>query len=153
VPLVVGARPDLAARVGADGVQLPERGPAVERVREAFPGLAIGRSCHDVAGLVAAARAGVDWVLLAPLRAPHTKVASAPPLGIEGFAAAIDAVRSELGGRAPPRVYALGGVVPDDVWPVMAAGGAGVATIGAVLGRPDPVAALRAFVSAAGGPG
>ncbi|MFO0747677.1 MAG: thiamine phosphate synthase [Myxococcota bacterium] len=138
MPFVVGARADLARAVGADGVQLPEDGLPPEVVRRAFPELAIGRSCHDRAGLERAAVAGADWALLAPLRAPHSKAATAPPLGLEGFRAAV-------AGLALP-TYALGGVVPADLAPIRAAGGAGLATIGGVFGQLDPVAAARAFL-------
>lgn len=150
VALVVGGRPDLALAVGAEGVQLPERGLPVDVVRRAFPRLTLGRSCHDAAGLVAAARAGADWALLAPLRAPHTKPTTGPTLGHEGLAAALDAATTALGGRLTLPVYALGGVLPEDLPRVIAAGGAGVATIGGVLGRPDPAVALAAFFVAMG---
>lgn len=142
--LVVGARADLAASVGAFGVQLPEDGLPVDVVRAAFPGLAIGRSCHDRAGLVAAAAAGVDWALLSPLHAPTSKASPLPPLGLAGFRAAVAA----NGGPGRP-VYALGGVTAADMAPVLAAGGAGLAAIGAVFGAADPVLAARALVDAA----
>lgn len=146
VALVVGGRPDLALAVGADGVQLPERGLPPALVRRAFPRLSIGRSCHDAAGLAAAARAGADWALLAPLHDPHSKPATSPALGLQGFRAALDAAATALGGALALPVYALGGVEASDLAPVIAAGGAGVATIGAVLGRPDPGAAVAAFM-------
>jgi thiamine-phosphate diphosphorylase len=137
VELIVSARVDLALAIEADGVQLPEAGLPAEVVRRAFPRLLVGRSCHDRAGLEAALAAGVDWAFLSPLHAPHSKVASVPALGLDGFARALAGL--------PACVYALGGVTPADVGPVLAAGGAGVATIGGVFGQEDPCRAALAL--------
>jgi len=142
VTLIVSARVDLALATGADGVQLPERGLPAAVVRRAFPRLLIGRSCHDRAGLEAALAAGVDWALLSPLHAPHSKVTSAPALGHAGFARAVAGL--------PLGVFALGGVTPADVAPVLAAGGSGVATIGGVFGQVDPCRAALALLGVLG---
>ena len=142
-PLVVSSRADLATAVGAEGVQLPELGVAPTDVRRAFGSLAIGRSCHDRQGLIAAQEAGADWALLAPVWTPLSKAASSPPLGVEGFEAAIR-------GLALP-IFALGGVRGDRVDGVMAAGAAGVACIGAILHADDPGESARALVRRAEG--
>lgn len=138
--LVVTGRADLAQAAGADGVQLPERGLPVAAVRAAFPRLRVGRSCHDRAGLLAAAAAGADWATLAPVRAPWSKKApSGPPLGVDGFARAV------AGAGLP--VYALGGIGPDLVAALADAGASGVATIGAVFGQADPAGAAAALLA------
>lgn len=138
--LFVTGRADLASAVGADGVQLPERGLPVEAARGAFPGLLFGRSCHDRAGLLAAAAAGAGWATLAPVRAPWSKpTPSGPPLGVDGF-------RRAIAGAGLP-VYALGGIGPDLVAGLADAGAAGVATIGGVFGQADPAAAAAALLA------
>lgn len=144
--LVVAGRADLALAAHADGVQLPERGLSPEAVAalvtRAGPArpLAIGRSCHDQAGLLAAEAQGADWAFLSPIFAPHSKPAASPPLGLDGFAATI-------AGLALP-VAALGGVLPAHVAPLLAAGACGVATIGALLGTADPAARACEFLVA-----
>ena len=80
--LIVNGRVDLAVAAGADGVQLPERGLAAAEVRETFPALRVGRSCHDLAGARAAAAAGAHWVVLAPVFAPLSKPAPSRPGGV-----------------------------------------------------------------------
>ncbi len=142
-PLVVSARPDLAVAAAAEGVQLPEVGLDPLSVRRAFPSLAIGRSCHDRAGLLEAQAASADWALLAPVWPPRSKPASGPPLGVEGFRSAIRAVRLP--------VFALGGVTAERAPEALAAGATGVACIGAVLQARDPASAASALVRAARG--
>ncbi len=138
--LIVSARADLAVAVGADGVQLPERGVTVSAIHEAFPTLPVGRSCHDRAGLEAAARAGARWALLGPVWAPISKASDGPPMGPEGL-------RETIAGLRLP-VFGVGGVGPDNAARLCACGATGVATIGAVFGATTPEAAVRALLAA-----
>jgi len=136
-------RPDLALAAGAHGVQLPERGLPAEVVRAAFPTLLVGRSCHDRAGLEAAARAGASWALVSPVAAPVSgKPASQPPLGVDGVAHLV-------AGLGLP-CFALGGVTPTLAGALCAAGVAGVATLGYVLLDPAPARAARSLAAACG---
>lgn len=134
--LSVSGRPDLAASLGAT-VHLPERGLPTAAVRGAFPGLRIGRSCHDRAGLLAS---GADYALLSPIAAPHSKPLAGQALGVSGFRALV----ADL--DLP--VYALGGITPPLAAALREAGAAGVATLGGVLGAPDPGQAARALLEA-----
>ncbi|MDQ3547823.1 MAG: thiamine phosphate synthase, partial [Chloroflexota bacterium] len=62
--LIVNDRLDVALIAGADGVQLGERSFAIEEARRVLPGeMMIGRSVHDLAGALAAAHAGADYLL------------------------------------------------------------------------------------------
>ncbi len=141
-PLLVNDRADVAKAVGADGVQLPERGLSVEDARAVLgPRARVGRSCHDRAGLVRALEDGADFATLAPLASVPDKGA---PLGLAGFARAIE-------GLALP-VYALGGVDPELARDAALAGAAGVAVIRAVYGAEDPAAAIRRLLDALGHP-
>jgi thiamine-phosphate diphosphorylase len=126
---LVSRRLDLALALGLDGVQLPEDALPLERVRDAFPRLILGRSCHDRQGL-ARAEGVADFALLSPLAAPHSKPATSPPLGIAGFAAA-------TAGLAIP-VFALGGIVSEHIEPLRRAGAAGVALLGGAFDAASP---------------
>lgn len=137
-PLGVTGRVDLAVAAGADAVQLPERGLPADVVTARFPGLWVGRSCHDRAGLLAAAAAGAHWATLSPVAAPWSKAPTGPLLGVAGFAAAIAGVGLP--------VYGLGGVDGALARALRAAGAAGVATLGGVLGRGEPAARARALI-------
>lgn len=134
--LTVNRRPDVAEIVGADGVHLPELGLPATAIREQWPSLPmIGVSRHDRAGLEAAERAQASYALLSPVFAVPGK---ARPIGIHGFREAI------VGVGIP--TYALGGIGPEDLKPVLSAGAFGIGIRRAIYASGQPQEALRRFV-------
>lgn len=121
--LIVADDPRLARRLRADGLHLPEARLARPRAVQAPPGGWITAAAHDGRALARARARGVDAVLLSPV-APTASHPGRPALGRAGF--------RRLAGRPGPRVHALGGVGPGDMRWVCAAGGAGIAGIGAI---------------------
>ena len=66
--LWIGDRADIAALVGADAVQLPERGLSIAGARRAAgTGVTIGRSVHSVEAATAAAREGAERIVAGPI--------------------------------------------------------------------------------------
>ncbi len=96
----------------------------------------VGRSCHSAAELARARAEGCDWALLSPVFPTASKPGYGPALGVEGFA--------RLRPLGPP-AYALGGVGPDDVPALLAAGAHGIAVMGPVMRDP---AAVRDYLAA-----
>jgi thiamine-phosphate pyrophosphorylase len=139
--VAVNSRPDVARAAGAQGVHLPERGLPARDVREAFPGLTVGVSCHGLECARRAEDAGAHYVLLGPVFATAGKDR---PLGLAPLEAAARAL-------CVP-VFAIGGITPANVASVWAAGAAGVAAIGAFVGTPLPevVRVLKRGHAAAG---
>lgn len=128
----------LAQDVGADGVQLPERGPTVVQARAQLgAGVSIGVSCHDDTGLDAAQAAGADFATLSPF---HSVDGKGPPL--ERACA-----RGWMRQRGLP-VLALGGMTAARAGDAIADGAAGVAVVRAVYGAADPNAAVRSLLAA-----
>lgn len=118
----VNGRADVAVLCGAHGVHLPERGLPPGDVRAAFPGLAVGVSCHSVEGVRRAEQAGADYAVLGPV---FPTTGKDRPLGLHALA---EAARSA---RLP--VFAIGGITAANAASVWAAGVAGVAAIGAFV--------------------
>jgi thiamine-phosphate diphosphorylase len=93
----------------------------------------VARSCHS-AGEVAAARAeACDYVTVSPVFPTGSKPGYGPALGAEGL-------RAILALAAPPAL-ALGGVLPDHVPSLLAAGAHGVAVMGPLMRDPARTAA------------
>jgi thiamine-phosphate pyrophosphorylase len=119
--VVVNDRLDVALACGADGVHL--RGdsipPALAR-SIAPPGFLIGRSVHDAEEARAVAQA-VDYLIAGTVFPTSSKAGLTGWLGLEGLAAICRAV--------PVPVLAIGGMTPDRLADVAAAGAAGVAAI------------------------
>ena len=156
--LLVAGDATLARAVGADGVHLaatdPWPDPPAPPRAQAGPSaggdtappwsgngasLPVGRSCHTVAELVAAAAAGARWATFSPVFATASKPGYGPALGLNGLAA---------GCRAVPglAVLALGGLGPGRAVGCVRAGAAGVAVMGAVMRAGDPAAVVRSLV-------
>ncbi len=135
--LTVHGDPEAAATLGARGLHLPARGFDVAALRRQAPGLLLGVSCHGRDELAAAVAAGADYAFLSPFWPPASKPLWGKALGSDGFA-------REARGCAVP-VLALGGVGPDRLVAVAAAGAAGAAVLGALFGGPDPEARARAY--------
>jgi thiamine-phosphate pyrophosphorylase len=105
VPLFLHRRLDIAFAARADGVQLPENGLPLARVRAAAPRpLRVGISTHSAAAAAAAIDAGADRVLLGPIFQTPGKAAFGPPLG----PSALEALPPAADHRS--EVYAIGGI-------------------------------------------
>ncbi|MFP4360603.1 MAG: thiamine phosphate synthase [Alphaproteobacteria bacterium] len=148
VPLVINDRVDVAAVAGADGVHLGQEdlSPAGARALlgdDAIVGLSVHHP-HE-----AASDARIDYVGLGPAFATASKHPRDVPLGPEGLARLLGAVRERLG--ALP-ACAIAGIDAARAPAVIGAGVDGVAVIAALFHSRDVEAAarrLRAAVDAA----
>jgi thiamine-phosphate pyrophosphorylase len=144
VLLSVNGRPDLARALGL-ALQVGRRGPSVPEARRLLgPGALVGYSAHSASDARRAAEAGADFVFVSPLfRTPsHPGFASG---GLDLLRRACAAVAAL---PAPPAVYALGGVTPEEAAGCLEAGAHGVAVLSGLLDAPDPGAAVRAYLDA-----
>jgi len=138
VPLLVNDRLDVALVVGAAGAHLgPDDVPVPLARRLAPAGFMLGASVGSATEAGEGRRA--DYWGVGPLRGSTTKADAGPPIGIEGFQALCRAAPAGV------RCVAIGGVLPADVAPVLAVGGAGVAVAGGILSGTSVEAAARAY--------
>jgi thiamine-phosphate pyrophosphorylase len=121
--VLVNDRVDVALAAGAHGVHLRAGSMPAARVRQICPpGFVVGRSVHARAEAVAAAKAGgLDYLLFGTVFATLSKPGQTPA-GPEAMAGVVAAT-------AVP-VLAIGGLSPDNLGKVAAAGAAGFAGIG-----------------------
>lgn len=135
VRLIVNRRIDVALAGGADGVHLGFDALAVAEARALLsPGALVGASTHTVSEVADAARAGADYVHLAPIFAPRSKAATRASLGR-------DALREAA--VHPTAVIAQGGLAADNAREVIEAGAKGIAVTGAILMSDDPARQTR----------
>ena len=122
--LIAGDAP-LAARIGADGLHLPEtRASEARHWKCAHPSWLITAAAHSERALIRAARAGADAALLAP---------AFPTLSHKERAALGVARLRLMAARAILPVYALGGVNAQNVQRLAGARLAGIAAIDGLL--------------------
>lgn len=133
---IVNDRLDVALAAGADGVHLGESDLPIEHARRiAPPGFVIGASVGSVAAAVRASAAGADYVALSPTFPTTSKDNAGPGHGLSMLSALRSAVSLPL--------VAIGGINPENVGDVIAAGADGVAVISAVVGQEDITGAAR----------
>jgi thiamine-phosphate pyrophosphorylase len=100
--LLVGADAALAARIGADGVHLPERAAAKSRrLKRAHPGWIVTCAAHSLPAALRARRFGADAAVVSAVF-PSRSPSAGPPIGPMRLARLVSA--------AGLPVYGLGGV-------------------------------------------
>lgn len=123
VRLLVGLDADLAERIGADGVHLPERAlSAAYALSGRRPDWLLTGAAHSLEAAKAAR--DLDALVLSPVFPAGGASAGKPALGIEGFKA--------LAATAPCPAYALGGISAANAEALMGSGACGVAGVDAV---------------------
>jgi thiamine-phosphate pyrophosphorylase len=139
VPVLVNDRVDVALATGAAGVHLgPDDLPVPLARRIAPSGFIVGASVGSPEE--AAAAGAADYWGVGPWRVTGTKADAGSPLGPEGLRRI-----ATLAGSIP--CIAIGGVRPEDVAAVRAAGGAGVAAVSGILAAADVEAAVRRYAA------
>lgn len=128
----------LCLRYGCAGVHLNSRNPSLPAELE---GVSVSRSCHSLEELEAW-KESCNYLFLSPIYDSISK---------EGYGSAFP--RKELekareSGLLDSRVYALGGVSLEHIDELRGLGFGGVAVLGSLWQSSDPVACLRALLSA-----
>jgi thiamine-phosphate diphosphorylase len=134
--VLVSGRSDIAAAIGAQGVQLGKDDLPVQDARQVLGRGWIGRSVHSREEATAAVGDGADFLVLGSVY-PTASHPDRRPVGL-------DLVREVCGLGVP--VIAIGGITPDRAWEVRAAGAYGVAAISALWYAADPAAATLALL-------
>ena len=141
--LLINDRIDVALACDADGVHLPAGSFEVRDARalvgaERF----VGVSTHSPEEVVAAERAGADFVVFGPVFDTPSKRPYGAPLGLH--------LLKQAAGPVSIPVFAIGGITTARLEDVRAAGAAGAAVIRAILAADDPHEAAREFVRGGG---
>jgi thiamine-phosphate diphosphorylase len=138
--LVVNDRVDIALAVTARAVQLTSRSMTVADARAAARAIAldIGASVHTVDEAIAADRAGASWVVAGNVFTTASHPDAGPRGGalIEGVSRAIETP-----------CIAIGGIKPQHVSAMRAAGAWGVAAITGIWGADDAEQAATDYLS------
>lgn len=133
---LVNDRPDVAVAAGADGVHLGPEDLPVDRVRRLSPpGFVVGYSTDDPAEGRRAALAGADYLGVGAVFGTRSKP------GLEDEAIGPRRVEAVLRAAGVPGV-GIGGITPENAYR-LAAVGAGVAVLGAVMEAADPADVVR----------
>lgn len=138
VPLIINDRPDIAKKVGADGVHVGLSDMAIEKAREYLgDGFVIGGSAHNVTEALAAQAAGADYIGCGAVFGSKTKP-DVTTLPAEELRAICETVEIP--------VVAIGGIRQSNVRKLAGTGIDGVAVISALFAAEDKAAAAGEFL-------
>ncbi len=127
---IVNDRCDLALAVEADGVHLGQTDLPLLLARKVVGNtMCIGVSTHNPEQVRMASEEGADYLGFGPIFSTGTKANPEPVVGIEGI--------SGIRGLTTLPVVAIGGITPDSVPALRAAGANGVAVASAILNAVD----------------
>ena len=135
VRVLVNGRPALARKLDV-GLHLPASAPSPQPSGPRF----FGRAVHDEGEARRALAEDAAYVVIGPVFPTGSKPGHAGT-GLETLARLARMV-------APAPAFAIGGLTPERVASVLAAGAHGVAVRSAILGSPDPARAAVAFLEA-----
>ena len=134
VPLILNDRVHLVEAAGADGAHIGEGDMAPGRAREILgPQRLLGISTHSFEELATAHAAGADLCGLGPMFPTATKELDRAPRGAE--------LIKECQGATNLPVFCIGGITPQNVGELVAAGAIRVAVSSAIIDAADPRAA------------
>ncbi len=140
VPFVLNDRPDLALEVGADGVHVGQGDAPVSLARRILgPDAIVGLSTHGRADLDGAAGQDVTYISAGPVEATPTKPGRAGT-GL-GYV-------TQANARSSVPVFVTGGVTPEKIGALAAAGVRHFVVVRYLTQAPDPRKAARALRAA-----
>ncbi len=143
VIFIVNDRPDVAKLAGADGVHLGQDDLSIKDARRILsPEAIIGVSTHTIEQVRQAVLDGADYIGVGPTFPSRTKDFSSFP--------GLDFVRTVAAETSLP-AFALGGIGPDNVDQVVAAGIRRAAVSSAIAGSDDPRQVARVLRAALDG--
>ena len=142
VPFILNDHPDLVSELGADGVHIGQDDGSIYDVRSRIGAdMIIGRSTHSLAQANQALADGADYIGFGPLFPTPTK-AGRPAIGLDDIAE----MEREVGSKIP--AFCIGGIKPDNLGEVLAAGARRCVVVSSLLTAPDISAATSAVKSA-----
>ncbi|MBR2497709.1 MAG: thiamine phosphate synthase [Parabacteroides sp.] len=103
----------------------------------------IGATANTFEDIVQAERQGASYIGLGPFRFTYTKKNLSPVLGLEGIQKIVTQCK-EAGIQIP--IFAIGGILFEDIAALMQTGITGIAVSGALLQATDPVQETKRFI-------
>ena len=143
--LIIDDHVELVDEIGADGVHLGKNDMPVAEARAVLENTKIiGATANTFSDIIAAVKAGADYIGLGPYRFTQTKKKLSPVLGIGGY---MDIMLRYDERELTIPVVAIGGITDADVAVLMSTGIAGIAVSGTILNAQDPVEATRKLLA------
>lgn len=131
---IINDHPQIAKETDADGVHLGLQDMPVAEAKKIIGDKIIGGTANTLSDVLKRVEEGCSYIGLGPFRFTTTKEKLSPVLGLEGY----KKIMNELEQRQIQMpVYAIGGIVSEDIQAIMQTGVYGVAVSGIITNHPD----------------
>lgn len=132
---ILNDRVDIAKKTDADGVHLGLLDTSIAEARSILgENKIIGGTANTIQDVMMRISEECDYIGLGPFRFTSTKEKLSPVLGLDKIALIMKAV---LSGEKQVPIYAVGGIIRDDVVEIMGTGVFGIAVSGAITTHPN----------------
>jgi thiamine-phosphate pyrophosphorylase len=133
--LIINDFPNVAKAVNAYGIHVGLQDMPIREVRAIVgDNMIIGGTANTFQHIAQRVQEGADYIGLGPYRFTTTKEKLSPILGLQGYQQILQQCR-EAGIHAP--IVAIGGILPEDVPALFAAGVHTIAISGALINAPN----------------
>ncbi|WP_292009057.1 thiamine phosphate synthase [Chryseobacterium sp.] len=133
---IVNDRVDIAKETEADGVHLGLNDGPVKNARVILGAhKIIGGTANTFSDVLHRIEEECDYIGLGPFRYTPTKEKLSPVLGLDGFQQIFQKLNEQL--SVLPKIYAIGGIVSEDIKILKELGLYGVAISGEITNNPD----------------
>jgi thiamine-phosphate pyrophosphorylase len=128
----------IAKDIDADGVHLGLKDTSIEMARHILgENKIIGGTANTISDVLQRMNEPCDYIGLGPLRFTSTKEQLSPILGFEGYETIIQNLKEQS--LEIPKIFAIGGVVLEDIKQLQQIGIYGVAVSGQITNQPSVV--------------
>lgn len=139
---ILDDRVHLVKPLGADGVHLGKNDMPIDEARRCLQSdkVIIGGTANTFDDIKRLHKQGVNYIGCGPFRYTETKKKLAPTLGFQGYKSLVEKMKSE--GITLP-IFAIGGILYDDVKALLSIGIDGIAISGGVLNADNPIEKMK----------
>lgn len=140
---IINDRPDIAKAVDADGVHVGLTDTAIAEAKKIIGNNKItGGTANTLKDVLQRVEEGCSYVGLGPFRFTTTKEKLSPVLGLKGYKEIIEALSQQ---HISIPVYAIGGILLEDIHDIMQTGVHGVAVSGIITNHSDKKLLIKQF--------
>lgn len=142
---IINDHVQIAKDVYADGVHLGQKDMSVEKARYILgENKIIGGTANTFSDILQRIVEHCDYIGLGPLRFTSTKEQLSPILGFEGYHEIINSLKEKS--IEIPKIFAIGGVVLEDIKRLQEIGIYGVAVSGQITSQPSVINEFRSIL-------
>jgi thiamine-phosphate pyrophosphorylase len=140
---IINDHPHIAVAVNADGIHLGLADMSVAEAKKIIGNNKIvGGTANTLEHVLQRAEEGCSYVGLGPLRFTATKEKLSPIVGLRGYEEIVNALHQQ---DISIPIYAIGGIVLDDITAIMQTGIYGVAVSGVITNHSDKKTVVEKF--------